>query len=81
MNRKESRAELEQQFMSGYPTTLRAENKLLREQIDLLQKHNDELNAILEKRERDNVKDLNPTICTLHEQTIAERNVELAKLK
>lgn len=27
------------------------------------------------------MRDLNPTVCTLHEQTIAEKNAEIVKLK
>lgn len=49
MERRESRAELESQFMNSYPSTLRTENRLLKDQVQLLQKQNDQLNNIIEK--------------------------------
>ena len=40
ISRKESRPELESQFMNSYPSALRAENKLFKDQVELLQRHN-----------------------------------------
>jgi hypothetical protein len=78
MGRKESKAELNSQIMNSvYPSTLRAENKLLKDQIELLQKHNAELNGIIEQKERlvSNSK------CTEHEQTIKDKSTEIRNLK